>query len=315
VRAAGPAGSGGDITFHDRLTVLVHPSGGLGAWLAAALGPADGSPLADDAVTISIDGECRSGAAGHASAPVRCWTGDDLRSLETALAHDPPLDRAGRQLAVELGRWEQVLAEAASRLAVAQAAAPHAEVEDLAEGAKLRDEWRYSVQVDRAEHRRRSRREAQARKQEFDDFLARFGAASFDELSTVGTGFGDTDGDIAIREAATVVAMAEQRVNELRAELAAARDATRLTGRVERLLTLALEHPDDSGYRRPVILDGVFDQLDPDTHGRAFALLLVAARTRQVIVVTASEDVAAWASSASPDDAALRRELEGVALR
>ena len=59
----------------------------------------------------------------------------------------------------------------------------------------------------------------------YQRFLARFGVSSFEELSMIGTGFGDTTGDVAIREAATVVSMAEQRCAQLRAALDAEDEA------------------------------------------------------------------------------------------
>ena len=69
--------------------------------------------------------------------------------------------------------------------------------------------------------RRRTRREVDELKQHYERFLARFGAITYEDLAVVGTGFGNTDADLAIREAATVVSMAEQHCVDLRAELEA----------------------------------------------------------------------------------------------
>jgi hypothetical protein len=192
----------------------------------------------------------------------------------------------------ELERWDLVLTEARARLAHAHATAPRVDASDLAEGARLYGEWRYATKVaEQASGRRGTRRQAAARRELLERFLARFGASSVDDLAVVGTGVGDSPADTAIREAATVVSMAEQRRNALKAEHAL------LDGeRADRLLADALATREGSGTRGPILVDRVLDLFEGDARRRGYERLLLFARRRQTIVVTACADVMAWAA-------------------
>jgi hypothetical protein len=161
-------------------------------------------------------------------------------------------------------------------------------------------------------------------------FLERFGAGSFEDLSMVGTGFGDTNADVAIREAATVVSMAEQRCHKLRVELNHARRAESLTTseriaaeldarhfdlatldpeHADRLLARALSILDDTAYVRPLVVDRVLDAFAPAARRRGFERLLSHSRRRQIVVVTSCQDVAKWAANGAPADVALRMDF------
>src|SRR5205823_1211535 len=144
--------------------------------------------------------------------------------------------RTAKQIADELARWERVLGEAKVRLVRAHDAAPRVDPVDLAEASRLRNEWRYSVHVDAWERRRRTRREAQARRGRYDDFLAEF---------------------------------------------------------------------DDTAYVRPLVIDCVLDALAPEVRRRAYDRLVAHARRRQIVLVTAVDEIARWAAHGSPSDVAL----------
>src|SRR5205085_2172043 len=141
---------------------------------------------------------------------------------------------------------------------------------------------------------------------------ADFGASSYEDLSMVGTGFGDTTFDVAIREAATVVSMAEQRCHKLRMELERAQRDESLTAaeraaqeraelgrvdlskldadRADRLTARALAEYDNTAYVRPLVADGIIDALGPDARRRAFDRLLAHARRRQIVLITSRSD-------------------------
>ncbi len=147
----------------------------------------------------------------------------------------------------------------------------------------------------------------------------------------VGTGFGDTTYDVAIREAATVVSMAEQRCHKLRMELEAARRHEGLSvderkalmheelrrvnlgkldaEKIDRLLGRALAEFDDTAYVRPLVIDGVLDGVHTDARKRAFDRLVTHARRRQIVLITALDEVARWAANAPTSDVGLRLDF------
>ena len=216
--------------------------------------------------------------------------------------------------------------EAQLRLARAHEAATRVDPVDLSEASRLRNEWRYAVHVDAREQRRRSRRDVDSRRAQYDAYLAHFGASSFEDLSMVGTGFGDTQADVAIREAATVVSMAEQHCHKLRVELAEARRGETMSGseriaaeleaqkldladldaeRADRLLARALADFDDTAYVRPLVVDRVLDALAPAARRRGYDRLVTHARRRQIVLITSAPDVAEWAAAGVPTDVVL----------
>ncbi|HEX5095790.1 MAG TPA: hypothetical protein VFX21_07255, partial [Acidimicrobiia bacterium] len=140
---------------------------------------------------------------------------DELAALDAEISARRPRATVGRELA----KWERVTGEARTRLVECHEQAARVQPADLAEALRLRNEWRYAEQVHRQMRRRRTRRDVDELKQHYERFLGRFGAATYEDLAVVGTGFGNTDADLAIREAATVVSMAEQHCIDLRAEL------------------------------------------------------------------------------------------------
>jgi hypothetical protein len=335
VAAGAPGPAGGEIRFHRRLTVLADARPGLAEWvvsLVAAHAPPD--------TLLEIDGmPARTydlPRAVRALPPAEPLRPKMLQLL--ALGHDlhrpGTRGRTSQQVADELVRWERVLGEARLHLVRVHEAAPRVDPVDLAEAARLRNEWRYAVRVDRWERRRRSRRRAHASRASLDGFLANFGASSYEDLSMVGTGFGDTAFDVAIREAATVVSMAEQRCHKLRMELeetrrnealsdderaariAAALDAVDLASldaeRADRLLARALAELDDTAYVRPLVVDGVLDALAPPARHRGFDRLVSHSRRRQIVLVTGLADVARRAARSAPDDVALRLDAAGA---
>ncbi|HWS44231.1 MAG TPA: hypothetical protein VN636_00070, partial [Acidimicrobiia bacterium] len=230
IAAGGPdPARGGEVRFHPRLTVLASARPALADWVTSLVGAhaAPDTLLALDEVPARTYDLPRALRALPAPDPFRVDTlklvaaGLEPMSAERAMrrrahAHAP-------RIADDLARWLDVRREAQHRLAAAHAAAARVDPVDLAEASRLRDELRYAVHLDARERRRRSRREVHLRRERFEAFLARFGASSFEDLSTVGTGFGDTPADLAIREAATVVSMAEHRGHTLRAALDEAR--------------------------------------------------------------------------------------------
>lgn len=335
VAAAGPGPFDGEIRFHRRLTVLADARPGIATWALSLLSvdaPPDTLVEVDD-VPARIYDLPRALRALPPGEPMRVAT---LREL--ASGRDAPGRRGRRrtsqQVGEELARWERVLGEAKVRLAQARDAAPRVDPVALAEATRLRNEWRYSVHVDAWERRRRTRRDAQAKRGRYDDFLEEFGASSYEDLSMVGTGFGDTRYDVAIREAATVVSMAEQRCHKLTMELEEARrsessgDAERPAGprersqdlnlgeldaeHADRLVARALADLDDTAYVRPLVIDCVLDALSPEARRRGYDRLLAHARRRQILLVTAADEIARWAAHGSPSDVALRLDFAGV---
>jgi hypothetical protein len=266
--------------------------------------------------------------------PLRVDMLRELASGRDALGPPATRRRSAQQVGDELARWERVLGEAKVRLVRAHEAAPRVDPVDLAEASRLRNEWRYSVHVDSWERRRRSRREAQTRRGRYDDFLAEFGASSYEDLSMVGTGFGDTRYDVAIREAATVVSMAEQRCHKLTMELEEVRRNETLTAeeqapeahdplrktdlgsldadRADRLIARLLAEFDDTAYVRPLVIDCVLDALGPEARRRAYDRLVTHARRRQIVLVTAVDEIARWAAHGLPSDVALRLDFASM---
>ncbi|MGQ0824312.1 MAG: hypothetical protein ACT4OX_04635 [Actinomycetota bacterium] len=142
---------------------------------------------------------------------------EELLAIEEQLLHRRSRDVVRR----ELRKWERVVEEARVRLADQREYAAPLAPSDLAEAGRLRSEWRYAEQVHRQLRRRRTRREMDGQRSRYEEFLTQFGATCYEDLTVVGTGFGNTEADLAIREAATVLSMAEQQSVALREELAA----------------------------------------------------------------------------------------------
>ncbi len=336
VAAGGPATCDGEIRFHERLTVLADSRPGLASWVVSLLGvnaPPDTLLEIDNTPARTYDLP-RGVRALPLPEPLRA---DMLRAIAAGQDIGKPgaRPRGSSQIAEELHRWERVLGEAKVRLGRAHDNAPRVDPADLAEASRLRNEWQYSVHVDQWEQRRRSRREANSRRAEFDEFLAQFGASSFEDLSMVGTGFGDTTFDVAIREAATVVSMAEQRCHKLRMELEEARRNESMSDdervalaqyaqhkvdlaelepeRADRILARALAELDDTAYVRPLVVDGVLDAFAPAARRRAFDRLVAHGRRRQIVLVTAMDEIARWAVNGSTTDVALRLDFASLA--
>jgi len=118
----------------------------------------------------------------------------------------------------ELRKWELVTAEARARLAERRANAPRVSAGDLAEASRLRESLRDATERRGRVLRRRSD-EIAALEGQLQALLHRLGARSYEDLMLLGTGLGSADADLAIREATNVVAAAERRCAELRAEL------------------------------------------------------------------------------------------------
>jgi hypothetical protein len=336
VAAAGPGTFDGEIRFHRRLTVLADARPGLAAWAVSLLSvhaPPDTLLEVDD-IPVRSQELPRALRALPPGEPMRVAMLRELAAGRDSRGRRSVRRRTAQQIAEELARWERVLGEAKVRLAQAHEAAPRVDPVDLAEASRLRNEWRYSVHVDAWERRRRTRRDAQAKRGRYDDFLKEFGASSYEDLSMVGTGFGDTRHDVAIREAATVVSMAEQRCHKLMMELEDARrtesgrDAQRTAKererlrepslgeldaeRADRLIARALADLDDTAYVRPLVIDCVLDALAPEARRRAYDRLVAHARRRQVVLVTAVDEIARWAAHGSPADVALRLDFAHV---
>jgi hypothetical protein len=339
VAAGGPLAADGEIRFHARLTVLADGRPTLADWVTALLGvhAAPDTLLELDHIparTYDIPRGLR------ALAPLEPLRPETLRSMAVGCEAEARAaargERGARQIAAEHSRWEQVRTEARSRLAAVHKAAPRVDPGALAEASRLRNDWRYSVHVDALERRRRTRRDAEDRKTRYEEFLQHFGANSYEDLSVVGTGFGDTNADVAIREAATVVSMAEQRCLALRLELDEARRREALAGnaviaaeiearavdlasfdaeRADRLLARALAAFDDTAFVRPLVVDRVLDAFAPEARRRCFDRLVVHARRRQIVLITSSDDVASWAADGGTAEAALRMRSPSFTLR
>jgi hypothetical protein len=333
VAAGGPDPFDGEIRFHRRLTVLADARPTLADWVTSLLGvhAAPDTLLELDNIPARTYDIPR---ALRALAPLETLRPERLRAM--AVGCEAPAraaargERGSKQIAAELARWEKVRKEARARLTRAHESAPRVDPGALAEASRLRSEWRYAVHVDARDRRRRTRRDADDRKTRYDDFLDHFGATSYDDLSMVGTGFGDTAADVAIREAATVVSMAEQRCLALRLELDEQRRGEALSGnaviaaeieeravdlagldedRVDRLLARALAAFDDTAYVRPLVVDRVLDAFAPSARRRGYERLLAHARRRQLVLITTEEDVARWAAQGPAQDAALRMDF------
>jgi hypothetical protein len=330
VAAGGPSASDGEIRFHPRLTVLADARPTLADWVTSLLGvhAAPDTLLELDHIPARTYDIPR---ALRALAPLEPLRPETLRAMavgcEAGARAAARGERGARQVAAELARWEKVRKEARARLAAVHEAAPRVDPGALAEASRLRNDWRYSVHVDALERRRRTRRDAEDRKARYEDYLDHFGATSYEDLSMVGTGFGDTKSDVAIREAATVVSMAEQRCMALRLELDEARRTEALTGNAviaaeiearavdlasfdddsaDRLLARALAAFDDTAYMRPLVVDRVLDAFDTSVRRRCFDRLVTHARRRQIVLITSCENVATWAAEGITADVALR---------
>ena len=335
VAAGGPDPAlDGEIRFHRRLTVLADARPALADWVTSLVGihAAPDTLLELDYVPARTYDLPRGLRALTPPDPFRAETLKLVAAGLEPIGSDSAARRKSRaqQVADELARWERVLHEAQLRLALAHESATRVDPVDLAEASRLRNEWKYATHVDAREQRRRSRRDADARRELYEDFLAHFGASSFEDLSMVGTGFGDTPADVAIREAATVVSMAEQRCHKLRVELDHARKGENLTNseriaaeveaqrldlgeldaeRADRLLARALADLDDTAYVRPLVVDRVLDAFTPAARRRGYERLVTHSRRRQIVVVTSCVDVAEWAAAGASDEVALRMDF------
>ena len=185
----------GTSSFHERLTVLVHHSGGLGArgWPPRS-GPADGSPIGGNDVSVAIDGDHI-----HRRRRARLLAGpllDRRRSPVDRDRHSHPIRRSIERAASSRSssgagsRCSREARDPARRRAGgrtprgASTNSPRRPSSATSGGTRSTSTPPNGV----AAHAERCK----CASKEFDDFLARFGAGSFDELSTVGTGFGDT---------------------------------------------------------------------------------------------------------------------------
>jgi hypothetical protein len=312
VAAGGPTVFDGEIHFHPRLAVLAGAPPGLADWVASLLGPhapPDTLIEIDDVPARTYDLP-RALRALPPVVPLRADMFAELAAGRSAF-------RTPSQIASALDNWEHALAEARHRLARVHEQALRPDPVELSEAARLRSEWRYAEHVDAWDPTRDTRIAADARRDRYETFLARFGATSYEDLSMVGTGFGDSKADPAIREASMVVSMAEQRCHKLRMELDAATrertpdDAVDLAAldadHVDRLLARALADLGDTAYVRPLIIDRVLSRLSPGGRRRAYDRLIVHGRRRQIVLVTDNSDVARWAAHEAPSDAALHQ--------
>lgn len=292
VTAPRPARTGGTVSFHPGLTVLVGPPARLADW-AASLLDVDVAP--ETVVHDPRGGESRSGSpvvdltrGGPYPSPVRVRLGDlDADDLEVDATA-----RTRNAIRAELRKWERALDEARARLVARRGEAARVGPSELAEAARLRNEWRYAEQAQKQVRRGRSRRTVDDLKQRYRDFLTRFGASSYEDLAVVGTGFGATPADLAIREAATVVSMAEQRCDLLREELARA------------------EAPPGAGGADvipPLVVEDSDRDLPAASRRAAFELLVARSRDRQVILCTDARDLVALARGAGEREAGVRR--------
>ncbi|MCU1430819.1 MAG: hypothetical protein JWL83_4819 [Actinomycetia bacterium] len=137
-----------------------------------------------------------------------------------ALDHAARRNRPRAEIEEELRKWELVTAEARARLAERRATAPRVAPEDLAEAARLRDALRESTERGGRMFRRRPDDDGASNAEEqLRALLERLGARSYEDLMLLGTGLGSADADLAIREATNVVAAAERRCADMRAEL------------------------------------------------------------------------------------------------
>jgi hypothetical protein len=127
--------------------------------------------------------------------------------------------RPAYEVEQELKKWELVTAEARGRLAERRAVAPRVAPADLAEASRLRDALNDENDRKAGKLRRRPADDAAELEAQYKALLARLGARSYDDLLLLGTALGSANNDLAIREATNVVAAAERRCSELRAEL------------------------------------------------------------------------------------------------
>lgn len=197
---------------------------------------------------------------------------------DEALVGAHPDLRVRAEVEAELVKWRDVTARARARLDDRRERAPRLGATEIAEATRLRNEWRYAEQVHARQRRRRTRREADELRTRFESYLARFGAPTIEDLAVVGSGFGSTDADVAIREAATVVALAEERCGELRDELARADAARDAAARLHALCTAG-------DPEVVVVVDDALGGLEPWVRRCAFATLADVASTRRVVVV------------------------------
>ena len=312
------------VEFHPRLTVLAGSDPDLANWVTSLLDanfPTDTNFELDGAPATARDLQLLLRDA--TPSPLRVDALALLAGRAPEVRSTPPEKSAAAHLGKELDRWERVRRDAENRLVRAREHAGRVEPFDFTEAARLRNEWLHAVQLDRREHQRRTRHAVETRRQEYDRFLARFGATSSEELSVVGTGFGETSGDVAIREAATFVSMAEQRCARLRSALEGIRRFGSEPGdephvattthhlhdidadAADRLLVRALARREYVRPIGPLVVDRVLDALNPVARRRACDRLLSHSSVRQVVIVTSCSAVAQWAARARAIDVSL----------
>jgi hypothetical protein len=301
------------VEFHPRLTVLAGSDPELANWVTSLLGahaPGDTSFEIDGAPPTPGDMQLvLRDATPH---PLRVDALELLASGATAARAAPPGKSAVARLGKELDRWERIRLEAENQLVRAHDRAQRVDPLDVAEAARLRKEWRRADQLNR-----------RARRHEYERFLARFGVRSCEDLSVVGTGFGDTSGDVAIREAATFVSIAGQRLARLRSALEtvrrigpeacgeqiAAGTPQRLpdfdADMADRLVVHALAHAENARSIGPLVVDRALDALKPVARRRACDRLLSHSSIQQVVIVTSCADVARWAAHGRAADVSL----------
>jgi len=292
VTAVYPACDGGRVAFHPALTVLVGPPTPLADWAASLL---DVEVAPETLVHDPRAGESRRGSpvlhvtrGGPYPSPLRVRLGDlDADDLE--------VDATARSLnavRAELRKWERALDEARARLAARRAEAPRVGPSELAEAARLRNEWRYAQRAHKHVRRGPSRRTVEELERRYRDFLTRVGASSFEDLAVVGTGFGASPADLAIREAAVAVSIAEQRCDLLREAVAEAEAAPGAGG---------------AAVVPPLVVEDSARELSGSARRAAFGRLVARSRHRQVILCTDADDLVALARGAGERDASVRR--------
>ncbi len=137
-----------------------------------------------------------------------------FEALDYALRRHRPRD----EVEEELRKWELVTAEARARLTERRASAPRVSPADLAEASRLREALR-DANDSRGRGLFRRSDDATALDAQLRELLGRLGARSYEDLMLLGTGLGSADADLGIREATNVVAAAERKCAELRAEI------------------------------------------------------------------------------------------------
>ena len=214
-------------TIVGALAELGRQAAELDAALAASREQREAAASQVAALCVRLDAANR-GVVDESSAPTDpAALADELAAIDAEMASTRPRATIVR----ELKKWQRVTDESRARLVQIRESGARVHAADLSEAIRLRNEWQYAEQVHRELRRRRSRRELDESRTRYEQFLAHYGATSYEDLSVVGTGFGNSESDMAIREAATVVSMAEQQCVALDHELAQSDHSERLQRR------------------------------------------------------------------------------------